>query len=120
MRAQTPIAPQFMPANYRFSAAVPAMGQHMIDAEAPELADPPAADFTQSFLYGAYDGHIIFYEPMVNLAYLQSQPDDCLPFPLPEAWEASGHYPTQSCIRYSPDRDEYDVSLEGFVYREQP
>ena len=37
---------------------------------------------------------------------------------LPAAWERSGYYPTEYCIRYRPDNQETTVSLEKFVYRE--
>jgi hypothetical protein len=116
--AQTPIPAQYLPANYKMSAAVPAMGQHLIDPTAPELAKPPQAEFTQSFLYGAYDSHIIFYEPMIAHSFLVSQSDKCEAFPLPEAWETSGYYPTRYCTRYVAERKEYTVSLEDFVQRE--
>jgi hypothetical protein len=29
-----------------------------------------------------------------------------------------GYYPTQSCIRYLPQSNEYTVSMEGFALRE--
>jgi hypothetical protein len=81
------------------------------------MNDKPAP-FTQTFIYGSYEGDIIFYEPMISLAYLQSQPNVCFPLKLPEAWEVGGAYPTEYCIRYLEDEGEYTVSLEGFVRRE--
>jgi len=29
----------------------------------------------------------------------------------------TGYYPTRSCIRYTPAKDEYTVSMEDFVLR---
>jgi hypothetical protein len=116
-RATKPIPPQYLPANYvSVDDAVAAMGDHLIDTAAPEMSDPPKEAFTGSFNYGAYDGHIIFYEPMIALDFLLTQPDDCKTFSLPQAWETSGYYPTEYCIRY--ENNEYTVSLEKFVYRE--
>jgi hypothetical protein len=117
--ATKPVPAPYLPANYAdVGAAVPAMGNHLIDTTAPELADPPQAEFTHSFIYGAYDGHITFYEPMIAHDFLLTQPSECKAMSLPEAWETSGYYPTEYCIGYSPEREEYTLSLEKFVYRE--
>lgn len=118
-RATTPVPAPYVPANYHsVGDAVAAMGDHLVDAVAPELQDPPEVEFTHSFIYGAYDGHISFYEPMITRDYLLGQPDECTAVSLPEAWEISGYYPTAYCIRYRADRQETTVSLEKFVYRE--
>lgn len=118
-RATKPVPAAYLPANYHsVEDAVAKMGDHLIDGSAPELADPPQAKFTHSFIYGAYDGHIIFYEPMIARDFLLSQPDECQAISLPEAWETSGYYPTEYCIRYQADSQETTVSLEKFVYRE--
>jgi hypothetical protein len=34
-----------------------------------ELGNPPAK-FTHTFISGAYEGHIAFYEPMITRAFL--------------------------------------------------
>ena len=73
--------------------------------------------FTHTFIFGAYDGHVIFYEPMITLLYLQSRPDTCVPIRQPQAWETEGYYPTRYCIRYRADDERYTVSLEDFVHR---
>jgi hypothetical protein len=118
-RATKPVLAPYLPANYvSVEDAVAAMGDHLVDSAAPELADPPQAEFTHSFNYGAYDGHIIFYEPMIAHDFLLSQPDECKAFPLPTAWETSGYYPTEYCIHYRAESQETTVSLEKFVYRE--
>jgi hypothetical protein len=118
-RAIKPVPAQYLPANYTsIEDAVAGMGDHLVDSAAPELADPPQAEFTHSFIYGAYDGHIIFYEPMIAHDFLLNQPDECKAFSLPEAWETSGYYPTEYCIHYRAESQETTVSLEKFVYRE--
>ncbi|MCE7982480.1 MAG: hypothetical protein DYG89_14915 [Caldilinea sp. CFX5] len=118
-RATTPVPAPYVPANYHsVGDAVAAMGDHLVDAVAPELQDPPEVEFTHSFIYGAYDGHISFYEPMITRDYLLGQPDECKAVSLPEAWEISGYYPTEYCIHYHAERQETTVSLEKFVYRE--
>jgi hypothetical protein len=45
---------------------VPQMGAHWIDFTTPELNGQP---FTQTFLYGSYNGKVIFYEPMITKAF---------------------------------------------------
>lgn len=117
-RALIPVPERYTPADYiSVDLAAAEEGDHLIDPTSPELGDPPAP-FTRTFIYGSYEGHIIFYEPMISLAYLQSRPSGCFPLKLPEAWEVAGAYPTEYCIRYLADERQYTVSLERFVQRE--
>jgi hypothetical protein len=95
-------------------AAVPDMGNHLINSKAPELA-PKGPPFTHTFIFGAYDGRITFLEPMITHAYLASSPSMCAPIKQPEAWEVAGFYPTKYCIRYLEKAGRYTVSLEGFA-----
>ena len=116
-KATKPVPARFMHADHiNVNAAVPDMGNHLIDSKTPELVKggPP---FTHTFIYGAYDGHITFLEPMITHAYLASKPNVCAPIKQPGGWEIAGAYPTRYCIRYVPARQSYDVSLEDFVSR---
>ena len=116
-RAQTPVPAKYVHADHiDVGAAVPDMGNHLIDSQAPELV-VAGREFTHTFIFGAYDGHVTFYEPMVTLAYFESRPNSCVPIKQPEAWEAEGYYPTSYCIRYLADAERYTVSLEDFVRR---
>jgi hypothetical protein len=66
-------------------------------------------------------GHVAlpsFYEEMVTVAFLQSQPDACVPIKMPAAVALTGRYSSKSCIRYVKERLEYTVSLEGFELRQ--
>ena len=99
-------------------AAVPAMGNHLIDSRSPELA-PDGPRFTHTFIYGAYDGHISFYEPMITHAYLRGKPSSCTPLKQPQAFEQAGYYPSEYCIRYSGGDDGvHTISLEKFEWRD--
>jgi hypothetical protein len=98
-------------------AAVPDMGNHLINSKAPELA-PKGPAFTHTFIFGAYDGKISFLEPMITHAFLASSPNMCAPIKQPEGWEVAGAYPTKYCIRHLDRVGRLTVSLEGFV--EQP
>lgn len=107
-----------MPPDYIEVGAVAAgEGNHLLDSKSPELGDPPEG-FTHTFIYGAYDGHITFYEAMITAAFLASQPDECHPIKWPRALQVAGYYPTEYCMRYLPEEREYRVSLEGLVQRE--
>jgi hypothetical protein len=118
---QFKIATKPLPANYmhpdykNVDAVVPAMGNHLIDPTSPEFQN---VKFTRTWIYGAYDGRVTFYEEMVTRDYLLSRPDKCFPLKSPPAVSVKGYYPTQSCIRYLPQSSEYTVSMEGFVLRE--
>lgn len=119
---QFEIATRPVPARYvhkdhvNVDAAVAAMGNHLIDLTSPEFAKPPQK-FTHTWIFGAYDGRITFYEPMITLEYFQSNPNGCTAIKQPQAWERPGYYPTRYCIRHHAKADKYTVSLEGFRYR---
>jgi hypothetical protein len=110
-----------LPANYvaadyvDVDAVVPAMGNHLIDVTGPEFNKQP---FTRSWIYGVYDGKVIFYEEMVTRAHMLSKPNKCTPIKSPKAVDTRGYYPTVSCIRFDAATGEHTVSMEGFVLRE--
>lgn len=109
------------PSNYVHSdfkdvdAVVPAMGNHLIDLTGPEFNKQP---FTRSWIYGVYDGKVIFYEEMVTRDHILSKPNNCTPIKSPRAVATRGYYPTVSCIRHDPTTGQYTVSMEQFVLRE--
>ena len=106
-----------MPAGYiEVGAAAGEEGNHLLLSTAPELGDPPAP-FTQTFIFGSYDGHIIFYEPMIAASVFKQGLDECHEISRPAAWEVAGSYPTRYCMRYLQDEEAYTVSLESFVHR---
>ena len=116
--ATKPVPAKYVHADHiDVGAAVPDMGNHLIDSKSPELAKggPP---FTYTFIFGAYDGKITFLEPMVTLAFIASKPDMCAKINQPAAFEMAGAYPTRYCIRYLAGEDAYAISIEDFVRRE--
>jgi hypothetical protein len=117
-RAATPLPARHAPADYLdVGAAVAAMGNHLVDARDPELADSTLG-FSHTFIYGTYDGKLIFLEPMVSHAFLSSRPQQCRPVRSPSAYAAAGYYPTTYCVRHDGNSGSYRVTLEGLVYRE--
>jgi hypothetical protein len=116
-RASKPLAAEHLPEGYiDVGASVAAMGNHLVDSRDPELADP-SLGFSRTFIYGAYDGRLIFLEPMVSQAFLQSRPDRCTPVRAPKVYATPGYYPTTYCVRYDPATSTYRVTLEGLVQR---
>ena len=110
-----PLPPNYVHADFHdVDAVVPAMGNHLIDLTGPEFNKQT---FTRSWIYGVYDGKVIFYEEMVTRAHLLSKPNACTPIKSPKAVEVTGFYPTVSCIRDNPASGEYTVSMERFVLR---
>jgi len=116
-RAATPLPARHAPEDYSdVGAAVAAMGNHLVDVRDPELADPKLG-FSHTFIYGAYDGKLIFLEPMVSHAFLSQRPQDCRPIRLPKAYATAGYYPAAYCVRHDAATGTYRVTLEGLAYR---
>ncbi len=116
-KATKPVPAQYVHRDHiSVDAAVPDMGNHLINSKSPELAKN-GPKFTHTFIFGAYDGNVIFYEPMITHAYLASNPGTCVRIKQPQAWKAAGFYPTKYCIRHLARVGRYTVSLEGFVKR---
>lgn len=92
----------------------PGMGGHWVDPGSHEFHGQA---FTTTFLYGTYDGEIIFYEPMITKSYLESKPDVVMPIKVPTTYAHAGYYPMSYSIRYDAKRKEYVVALEGLTLR---
>lgn len=116
-RATQPVPAKYVDHRHvNVGAAVAAMGNHLIDTTAPEFAKPPRK-FTHTWIFGAYDGRITFYEPMITREFFMSRPNVCTPIKQPQAWQIAGYYPTRYCIRFHQRANKYTVSLEGFENR---
>jgi hypothetical protein len=115
-RATRPVPTRYLPNGYiDVGAVVPRMGNHLLDSQSPELKD--SLPFTSTFIYGAYEGELIFWEPMITLDFLQKTQAACLEIRQPNAFREAGYYPTQYCVR--EDRQgQRTVSLERFRYSE--
>lgn len=120
-KATKPLEPKYVPRDYTYTTFVePGMGNHMMDLTSDEYHGEP---FDHTFIYGHYDAKMTFYEPMVTLATYQDLVAGklaglCVDMKLPQAWQTSGWYPTQYCLRYRENREELITTLEEFVYRE--
>jgi Domain of unknown function (DUF5602) len=107
-------APEFMPVGYILpnGTEVPRMGAHAIDTTAPEFNKLP---FTKTFIYGFYDGQMVFLEPMVTKAFLETKPNVTDPIRLPTTYSQHAYYPTHYCVKYNPAQREYVISLESLI-----
>lgn len=97
------------------SAAVPMMGVHWFSVLAPEFH---GEQFTKTFIYGSWNGRFTFYEPMVTLAYLQSQPNVTTPIPVPQLYAEPGYFPTSYRVSYDAQTRQYLIALSGLTHRE--
>jgi len=68
----------FVPEGYVLApgSEEPGVGAHWIDPASHEFHGKA---FTHTFIYGSYDGRLIFVEPMMSKAFLESKPDIALP-----------------------------------------
>lgn len=105
-----------LPANYVYpgEATVPQMGGHWIDPASHEFH---GETFDRTFIYGTWDGRVIFYEPMITRAFLESRPDATFDIATPTRFETPGWYPSAYRVRYDPEAGEYRVALVGFAER---
>ena len=118
--ARAHLAPpaEFMPTGYILppGTEVPDMGAHAIDPNADEFTKK---SFTKTFIYGFYDGKMIFIEPMITKAYLETKPTVHVSVAVPKKYSRPGWYPTQYGIRYDDVHREYEITLENLMAAKQ-
>lgn len=105
---------KYLPAHFISDhAVVPRMGVHWIDPTSPEFG---GATFTKTFIYGSYHGNVIFMEPMITKAYLESKPNEVsTAIQQPAAWQQTGSYPTNYVVNYDASTNSYTVAFTGLV-----
>ncbi len=96
--------------------AIPMMGYHWLDTTDPLYA-PGGGVFQEVFLWGSYDGEIIFMEPMITRAYLETRPNHTEMLAQPQAFAKEGYYPTRYTVRYDTNQREYVIELGGLTHR---
>ena len=108
-------AESYLPTGYAaLPGGVPLMGAHWIDPTSPELNGAP---FSETFIFGTWNGELIFAEPMITKAFLDSRPDFTAEIPVPAEVATPGYYPSSYSIRWDEESKEYRVSLGGMVSR---
>jgi hypothetical protein len=102
--------PEYVPPYYvPGPGGVPMMGWHWVDPRSPEFNGQP---FTTTYIYGFYNGEMIFLEPMLALSFLQTKPQFTKEVPLPTNAAKQGHYPASYSLAYDSVQDLYWLSLE--------
>jgi hypothetical protein len=108
-------AADYVPANHIApGTGIPTMGKHWLDPTSPELA--PGGTFTQTFLFGSYDGKMVFYEPMITKTFLQQNSNFERTIPQPAKFREAGYYPTK--MRVVKHDAVTEIILDGLVYRQ--
>ncbi|GAK56324.1 hypothetical protein U27_03286 [Candidatus Vecturithrix granuli] len=107
--AKAPSA-EYLPTDYKpIPGGVPRMGAHWFDPMSPEFQGKP---FTATFIYGTYDGRVIFYEPMIASAVLETKQNFSSEIKQPTAFQKSGYYPKTYRSVYDETTGEYRISLD--------
>lgn len=107
--------PDYLPTKYvNTGHSIPQMGSHWVDVTSSELNGKP---FTETFIYGSFDGQVTFYEPMITLDFLKTQKSYERAIPVPAKFKETGWYPTN--MRISKHDGQTDVVLDKFVYRQK-
>ena len=108
-------APQYLPANYiPIPGGVPMMGKHWVDVTSPELNGKP---FTQTFIYGSYNSKVIFYEPMITKAFLDTAVSFERSIPQPAGVQQGGYYPAK--LKVAKHDGVTEIILSDFALRNQ-
>jgi hypothetical protein len=104
---------EYFPANYiNPGGGVPMMGAHWIDATSSELNGKP---FTETFLFGSFNGKVTFYEPMITHEFLKNQTNFQRSIPTPTKFQEDGWYPTS--MKIVQHDGQTDIILDKFVFR---
>lgn len=104
-----------LPANYINAGLVPTMGTHWVDVTSPEFNGQP---FTETFIFGSFDGKLTFYEPMITKAFIAAQQNFEKDIPAVTTYAQSGkYYPTKLGFQHDTSAKTYRVYLRGFVKR---
>jgi hypothetical protein len=107
----TPVPDANVPQDYASQViSVPMMGVHWADTLSSEFHGSP---FDKTFIYGFYQGKMVFVEPMITRAMLLSQPNVTAKVKQPQAFQRSGFYPTEYSVQYDPAAKNVRITLES-------
>jgi hypothetical protein len=104
----------YIPDHYmRVPGGVPGMGAHWVDLLAPEFN---GGTFARTFIWGSFAGRVIFLEPMVTVAALESEENIEIEARQPQAFQRDGYYPKHYRTSYLDSAGRYRVALEGLTF----
>jgi hypothetical protein len=115
-RAKKEPAMEYVPEGYIHipDSEIPRMGSHWVNPLSKELQ---GSAFTTTFLYGSYNGNMIFAEPMIAKSFLETKTNVTERIKLPAKYARNAYYPTRYSVSYNPIKKEYTVALEGMTLR---
>ena len=107
----------FLPSSYSRAphTSEPRMGTHYADMSSDQLKP---GGFDNIFLFGAHDGNVLFWEPMLTRDYLLSKPNFTAKIPQPKAYPVSGYYPLSYSVIYDSETGNINVSLDNLTLRQ--
>ncbi len=91
---------------------IPMMGTHYTDSKSAEFM---GSAFTSTLVYGYYEGKMIFVEPMMTKAFIESNPNETKAIRVPARYPAAGRYATAYSVTHDVAAKEYRVTLKQFV-----
>jgi hypothetical protein len=105
-----------LPASYVYpgETTVPQMGGHWIDPASHEFHDET---FDRTFIYGTWEGQVVFHEPMITRAFIESRPDATFEIATPVRYATPGWYPSAYRVSYDSETKEYRIGMIGFTKR---
>ena len=110
-----PPASYLPPMYLHIPGGVPQMGAHWVDLLSPELN---GGVFIHTFIYGSYNGHITFLEPMATLATFESGNTIHQDFRQPQSFSPTGkYYPARYNIWKDNSNNNHYLSLDQMVWR---
>ena len=105
--------PQETPPRYEGDGfGIPRMGAHWANVDSHEFHGSP---FTNTLIYGFYEGKMVFIEPMITRAFLLSRPDETRTMQVPQRYPQPGRYPKEWRVAWDAATGTYRVSLQAFA-----
>lgn len=119
VKAQRQLSPDFLPVGYIDPGMppVPMMGVHLVDLSSPELHPEQPEPFTQTFIYGSWDGKLIFAEPMVTIDWLLERQGEERPIGLANRYDPEGYHPGAYAVRWNEETQEHQIALTDFQWK---
>ncbi len=107
----------YLPDNYiRIPGGDEKMGAHWVDVTSPELSATNPKPFTETFVYGTFDGKVVFYEPMMSVDFLKTTSRFERKIPEPKKYKTTGYYPTK--LKVTKHDGVTEIILDAFMLRQ--
>ena len=107
---------RFVPRDYMApgNEAIQGMGVHWVDGTSGEFN---GRTFDQTFIWGFHRGQLVFIEPMITKAFLESTSSFTMELKQPELVQRPGLYPKRYSIRHDTVAKVYRITLDELTAR---